>query len=79
LGKSSVDVRKLLAPKLSRAKLNFMGNKIADASTKPAPAAESAAQPKPDPSKAVEEVGGPKGPDPTRFGDWSVNGRCIDF
>lgn len=27
----------------------------------------------------VEEVGGPKGPDPTRFGDWSVNGRCIDF
>ena len=27
----------------------------------------------------VEEIGGPKGPDPTRFGDWSVNGRCIDF
>ncbi|MGZ0187544.1 MAG: DUF1674 domain-containing protein [Alphaproteobacteria bacterium] len=27
----------------------------------------------------VKEIGGPKGPDPTRFGDWSVNGRCIDF
>jgi len=31
------------------------------------------------PPEAVEEIGGPKGPDPTRFGDWSVNGRCIDF
>lgn len=30
-------------------------------------------------SAAPEEIGGPKGPDPTRFGDWSVNGRCIDF
>lgn len=29
--------------------------------------------------KQVEEIGGPKGPEPTRFGDWSVNGRCIDF
>ena len=29
-------------------------------------------------SKDVE-VGGPKGPDPTRFGDWERNGRCIDF
>jgi len=27
----------------------------------------------------VEEIGGPEGPDPTRFGDWSVKGRCIDF
>ncbi len=25
------------------------------------------------------EIGGPKGPEPTRFGDWSINGRCIDF
>ena len=25
------------------------------------------------------EVGGPKGPEPTRFGDWERNGRCIDF
>lgn len=26
-----------------------------------------------------EEVGGPKGPEPTRFGDWERNGRCSDF
>jgi hypothetical protein len=25
------------------------------------------------------EVGGPTGPEPTRFGDWERNGRCIDF
>jgi len=26
-----------------------------------------------------EEIGGPKGPEPTRFGDWERKGRCIDF
>lgn len=25
------------------------------------------------------EIGGPKGPEPTRYGDWEVGGRCIDF
>mmetsp|Transcript_37124 Transcript_37124/g.94868 ORF Transcript_37124/g.94868 Transcript_37124/m.94868 type:complete len:117 (-) Transcript_37124:232-582(-) len=25
------------------------------------------------------EVGGPKGKEPTRFGDWERNGRCTDF
>ncbi len=25
------------------------------------------------------ESGGPLGPEPTRFGDWEKNGRCIDF
>ncbi len=25
------------------------------------------------------EVGGPKGPEPTRYGDWEKKGRCIDF
>ena len=25
------------------------------------------------------EKGGPKGPEPTRFGDWESNGRCTDF
>lgn len=27
----------------------------------------------------VPEVGGRDGPEPTRFGDWEKNGRCIDF
>ena len=25
------------------------------------------------------EFGGRDGPDPTRYGDWEKNGRCIDF
>ena len=25
------------------------------------------------------EIGGRKGPDPTRYGDWEKAGRCIDF
>ena len=27
----------------------------------------------------VSETGGPKGPEPTRYGDWEQNGRCTDF
>jgi len=38
---------------------------------KPAPAAHEAKRPK--------EIGGPKGPEPTRYGDWEVNGRVSDF
>lgn len=40
-----------------------------------APAPEPAAQ-RPEPPK---ETGGPKGKDPTRYGDWENKGRCIDF
>ena len=25
------------------------------------------------------ETDGPKGPEPTRFGDWEKGGRCTDF
>jgi len=28
---------------------------------------------------APVEVGGPKGPEPTRYGDWEKAGRCSDF
>ena len=26
-----------------------------------------------------KELGGRNGPEPTRYGDWEKNGRCIDF
>jgi hypothetical protein len=42
------------------------------ASPEPVPAATSA-QP------GLREIGGPAGPEPTRFGDWEKKGRCIDF
>uniref|UniRef100_UPI00358F25FF succinate dehydrogenase assembly factor 4, mitochondrial n=1 Tax=Myxine glutinosa TaxID=7769 RepID=UPI00358F25FF len=25
------------------------------------------------------EQGGPRGPEPTRYGDWERKGRCVDF
>lgn len=25
------------------------------------------------------EINGPKGPEPTRYGDWEQKGRCSDF
>jgi len=31
------------------------------------------------PASEVTEIGGRKGPEPTRYGDWEKNGRCIDF
>ena len=44
---------------------------------------EAAEQAPPEPetpaTAASPEVGGRKGPDPTRYGDWEKNGRCIDF
>ena len=59
---------------------------------KPAPAAETA---KPAPAqpaaseeprektqempKKVEEIGGPPGPEPARYGDWQFNGKVTDF
>lgn len=27
----------------------------------------------------AKELGGPKGEEPTRFGDWERNGRAVDF
>ena len=38
---------------------------------KPAPVADDVPQP--------TETGGPKGPEPTRYGDWERKGRCSDF
>ena len=35
--------------------------------------------PKPKPPEKPKEIGGPKGPEPTRYGDWEKGGRAIDF
>ena len=29
--------------------------------------------------KKLKEIGGPKGPEPTRYGDWERKGRAVDF
>ncbi|MDG3440738.1 DUF1674 domain-containing protein [Nitrospirillum amazonense] len=55
----------------------------APAASAPEPAPETvkaeaikaeAAKPEP-----VREIGGPTGPEPTRYGDWERKGRCSDF
>ena len=33
----------------------------------------------PAPQVPPREIGGPSGPEPTRYGDWERKGRCIDF
>ena len=47
----------------------------------PDPSADAAAQPPWTPAvlPGMREIGGPTGPEPTRYGDWEKNGRCIDF
>ncbi len=44
-----------------------------DAEQPPKPRPEAQSKPMP------KEIGGPKGPEPTRYGDWERNGRCTDF
>jgi hypothetical protein len=36
-------------------------------------------EPQQQPAEAPREIGGRGGLDPTRYGDWEKNGRCIDF
>ncbi|WP_137126736.1 DUF1674 domain-containing protein [Roseomonas sp. HF4] len=37
-------------------------------------------EPKPAPAPVLpKEIGGPKGPEPTRYGDWERKGRVSDF
>ncbi len=35
--------------------------------------------PIPDTRHPLPETGGPKGPEPTRYGDWEIKGKCVDF
>ena len=46
--------------------------------TEPIQPAVTPAKPDDAPAKP-KEYGGPKGPEPTRYGDWEKGGRCIDF
>lgn len=45
------------------------------------PPASDAAPPneQPNDKKLPPEYGGRKGPEATRYGDWEMNGKCVDF
>lgn len=47
-----------------------------DAAKETAPETVAAETP---PKASPAESGGRDGPDPTRYGDWEKNGRCVDF
>ncbi|NPD66910.1 DUF1674 domain-containing protein [Lichenicola cladoniae] len=47
--------------------------------TQPDPSVPSTIAPEAEKKPAEPEIGGPKGLEPTRYGDWTVKGRCIDF
>jgi hypothetical protein len=54
----------------------------ADVPTPQGPAQQDPAERAEAPEQAAappRELGGRKGPDPTRYGDWELRGRCIDF
>ncbi|MCY3732259.1 MAG: DUF1674 domain-containing protein [Rhodospirillaceae bacterium] len=57
--------------------------RVVGSGSQTASAAAAGAQPGPPPGETPpakpREVGGPAGPEPTRFGDWERAGRCIDF
>jgi hypothetical protein len=44
----------------------------------PAKSEEKREKTEPKPAQP-REIGGPKGPEPTRYNDWEKNGRCVDF
>jgi len=52
---------------------------MSDAREKAKPEPESKAKASEETKARVPEIGGPKGPEPTRYGDWERAGRCIDF
>ena len=54
--------------------------KPAAEANKPDPAPKPSPPEKPpEKPKKVEEIGGPPGPEPTRYGDWQFNGKVTDF
>ena len=57
-----------------------MQRMIGHAPPEPTPA-DPASGPAPAPTApdVPREIGGRDGPEPTRYGDWEKNGRCIDF
>jgi hypothetical protein len=45
----------------------------------PAYLSKSRPVPEPEVARPAEETGGPKGKEPTRYGDWESKGICWDF
>jgi hypothetical protein len=64
--------------KLSSIGANAMGKRPPHVKP-PAHWTKGEAPPEPAAPREAEESGGPKGVEPTRYGDWENHGRCWDF
>ncbi len=64
--------------KLSDVTVNSEENPLPMPASEAAAPASPAAMP-PGVTTVACEIGGREGPEPTRFGDWELRGRCIDF
>ncbi|MHA1564656.1 MAG: DUF1674 domain-containing protein [Alphaproteobacteria bacterium] len=56
-----------------------MDNKIQQNEPKSVKPSIDAGEPGKAKQNKTAEVGGPSGPEPTRYGDWERGGRCVDF
>ncbi len=65
-----------LGKALAARHISHMSN-VRDSGRKEAPKGAPDEGPKRAPEQ--REIGGPRGPEPTRYGDWEQNGRCTDF
>ncbi|PJK08186.1 hypothetical protein CO614_11185 [Lysobacteraceae bacterium NML120232] len=54
----------------------MIGQDVPEAAADEAAATSQAEQ---KPEALPREIGGREGLEPTRYGDWEKNGRCIDF
>jgi hypothetical protein len=54
-----------------------MEDRSHDADKQPPGTGDAAIRPRSE--RPPREIGGPQGPEPTRYGDWEYNGRCTDF
>jgi hypothetical protein len=71
LGNRAAAIKPLAYPS-SRPYARAMDDRKKTDADKPVPAEPPASEPN-------QESGGPKGPEPTRYGDWERNGRVSDF
>ncbi len=60
---------------MSKTKTEIVGDRDPPGDERAPEAPRAPAGPKQKPG----EIGGRKGPEPTRYGDWEVDGRCTDF
>jgi hypothetical protein len=76
------NLRSSLGKPGGRAHHPVMSQKNQTVAQQPGAAPKAPAAPAKEPAKpktGAKEIGGPAGPEPTRYGDWEIKGRCIDF